>query len=254
MKKLLALILAGAMLFALAACGTVPEEGTQPADESSTDAAAEESTEGQEASEAEAAEETEAEGDAAEAEMITGGWTRAESPVITDDIAALVDKGTESLLGATYTPVAYVANQVVAGMNHCVLCKQELAVPDAVPTYALLVLYEDLNGNVEVTEVLTSTAASGDAGLLGGWNEPETPELTEEASTALENAAETLLGADYSPIAYISDQVVSGMNYCLLCEVTPVVPNPESSYKLVYVYVDTSGNAQVTDVIDFAAE
>ena len=48
-------------------------------------------------------------------------------------------------------------------------------------------------------------------------------------------------------------QVVSGTNYCLLCEITPVTPNAEATYALVTVYADLNGGAEITATNDFVA-
>ena len=44
----------------------------------------------------------------------------------------------------------------------------------------------------------------------------------------------------------IGSQVVAGMNYCLLCKVTAVAPDAKPQYRLVYIYEDLNGNAEIT--------
>ena len=48
----------------------------------------------------------------------------------------------------------------------------------------------------------------------------------------------------------MSTQVVAGMNYCILCQITPVVPNATPTWSLVYIYADAKGNAGITNVYD----
>ncbi len=84
---------------------------------------------------------------------MTGGWAAAADPAVTDEVKALVEKGTESLLGVNYTPVAYLGSQVVAGTNHAVLCQATVVAPDAQPKFVILYLYEDLQGAVKVLNV-----------------------------------------------------------------------------------------------------
>ena len=84
---------------------------------------------------------------------LAGGWFPAEDPTITDELKALVDKATGNLVGASYTPVALLSTQVVAGMNYCILCKITPVVPDAIPTWNLVYIYADLEGNAEITNV-----------------------------------------------------------------------------------------------------
>ena len=89
----------------------------------------------------------------AAAEEKVGGWTPAADPSITDEVMAVFEKGTEGLTGVDYVPVAYLGSQVVAGTNHCFLCQATVVYPDAEPGYALMYLYEDLQGNVSVMNI-----------------------------------------------------------------------------------------------------
>ena len=181
-----------------------------------------------------------------------GGWQRAASPEITKDFKKVFDKAVANLDGAQYEPVAYVASQVVAGKNHCVLCTQQVSAPGAETYYALVYIYEDLEGNAEVTDVKTSTVtANYVADLDGGWAASESLKVTEDAKRAMEKASETLAGATHDPIAIIATQVVAGTNYLMLCESTPTVPNAESYYSLVTVYADLDGYASITDTYEF---
>jgi len=83
-----------------------------------------------------------------------GGWAYAESTEITDAIKKVMEKATETLTGATYEPVAYIGSQVVAGTNHAILCKCSPSVADlnGATTYILVYVYEDLQGNCEITD------------------------------------------------------------------------------------------------------
>ena len=182
---------------------------------------------------------------------LVGGWSRAETPIVSDETQVLLHKAMDKLTGADYEPVAYLGSQVVAGTNHALLCRVTPATPDAVDYYAIVILYEDLNGNVEMTETHDSNRSTNISELAGGWFQPESPEMTEEAQKALEKAAESLTGASYTPLALLSTQVVAGINYCILCEITPVAPNVESHLSLVYVFADLNGNAEITDTVDF---
>lgn len=88
--------------------------------------------------------------------------------------------------------------------------------------------------------------------LAGGWEviSQEEGKIPEEAKAALEKAQETLLGASYKPLALLGTQLVAGTNYCILCEISPVVPNPVPHFALVYVYADLEGNATITNIAD----
>ena len=92
-------------------------------------------------------------GSAATAETMTGGWTPSEDPTITEELRSLVEQGTAELLGVTYVPVAYLGSQVVAGTNECFLCQATVVAPDTQPSYVLVYLYQDLQGNVTLMNI-----------------------------------------------------------------------------------------------------
>ncbi len=236
MKKLFVFLLTGIMVFSMSACGQ-SQTTTETAEEKNPET----TTEGAASSESEES-------------TTTGGWTKAEDPVVTDEIKALVEKATGGMTGAAYSPVAYIGSQVVSGTNHAILCKCTPVTPDAVPTYAIVVIYEDLEGNAEVTEVQNSKAqapADSEQEVTGGWTDPESPAVTEEARAALEKATKDLDGAGYNPIALLGTQVVSGTNYSILCEITTVSPDAQPTYSIVTVYEDLEGNAEITETFDF---
>ena len=99
--------------------------------------------------------------------------------------------------------------------------------------------------------VLCTAAASAEP-LMGGWeiSAAEAGALPDDARAAFDKAMETLVGADYTPVALLGTQVVAGTNYCILCQVTPVVLNPVPAWALVYIYADLEGNAEILNVYE----
>ena len=89
----------------------------------------------------------------ASAAGLLGGWSVAESTEITEEQKAVFDQAVEKLIGVGYEPVAYLGSQVVAGTNHCFLCKATVVYPDAVPSLVLVYVYENLEGGAEVTQI-----------------------------------------------------------------------------------------------------
>ena len=187
---------------------------------------------------------------------ILGGWNRAESPVITDEIREMLEKAAQEKLGMNYTAVAYLGYQIVNGTNHAILCRVAPVVPDAKEQYAIVYVYEDLSGKASITDVKSFEGETNlsEEPMMGGWTQPETPEMTEEAQAAFEKAMEMLVGVNYVPVALLEEQLVAGMNYCILCESTVVYPDAETTYALVYIYQDLEGNAEITDIISLNQE
>lgn len=83
---------------------------------------------------------------------------------------------------------------------------------------------------------------------VGGWTLTEDGTVTKEARDAFDKAMEGLTGVNYTPVALLGTQVVSGMNYSLLCEAAVVYPDARPYYAVVTVYQDTQGKAEVKNI------
>ena len=176
-----------------------------------------------------------------------GGWTVSESWEMDEKTQAIFDKALEGLTGVSYEPLACLGSQLVAGMNYCFFCRARVAYPDARPYYALVYVYEDLEGKAEITDILSMTPcgelnenAGSSEQLAGGWSVPETEE---EGLAAFEKAMQGRTEAAYEPICVLGSQVVAGMNYCVLCRVGGEQPH----YELLRIYRDLSGGAELSE-------
>ena len=100
--------------------------------------------------------------------------------------------------------------------------------------------------------VLALSAASAEEQPVGGWeNVPhEAAVLPDRAQAAFDKAVEAVDGMAYTPVALLSTQVVAGTNYCIICQVAPVVPEPRTGWALVYIYADLQGGAEITNVYE----
>ena len=179
---------------------------------------------------------------------LPGGWSRAESPVIVEELKELIEKAAAKKMGMKYIPVAFLGRQIVAGTNYTVLCRIAPVVPNAVETYAVVYIYANLQGDAEITEVQELDVETQINDLPGGWSQAETPEITEDLQETFDAALAGLLGVNHTPIALLSTQVVRGTNYCFLCESTVVHPGAETPYTLVYIHADLDGSASLTEI------
>ena len=87
---------------------------------------------------------------------LLGAWSLNAAFDVTPEAQALMDKALEGWTGATYVPVAYIATQPVSGTNHLFVCRETMVVPDAQETWALVTLYEQLDGTVTISDVQNS--------------------------------------------------------------------------------------------------
>lgn len=128
LKKLTILLVVLAMIIACTACGS---------DEQTDDTAAETDIES--------------------AEPMTGGWEIVdnEAAALPEEVQTAFDKATEQFTGSELTPVAYIANQIVAGTNYMILCESETTTAEPTRSYQMAVIYADLDGNAEITNLST---------------------------------------------------------------------------------------------------
>ena len=184
--------------------------------------------------------------------LIAGGWQASSAPTLTEEQKALFEKATATITGVTAEPLAYLGSQVVSGTNHAFFCKSEVSVEELKngTFYSIVYIYEDLQGNAEMTGIRSFTpfgeedenAANGQP-AIGGWSAPESQE---EGLAALNKALEGSNGNPTAPVLVIGQQVVAGMNYCVLCKITPLNPREVPGYAFVTVYRDLQGNAEIT--------
>lgn len=185
---------------------------------------------------------------------IIGGWQASESPEITSKLRSVFDKALDGFVGVGYEPIAYLGSQIVAGTNHAFFCKAQVVYPNAQPYFAIVFIYEDLEGNAEIQDIASMTAygeldenAGSAEQLPGGWS---VTDVQDDGLVAYEKATEELVGVSYTPIRVLSSQVVAGMNYCVLCKAQVVAPNAEPYYTLAFIYEDLDGNAELTQFKD----
>ena len=183
-------------------------------------------------------------------EVLLGGWQDVDSPVIPAEVQAAFDKAMEGFTGSSYIPVAYLGRQVVSGTNYMLFCRQKMVVPDAVETYAFVTVYKDLQGNATITDVIGTGAETWISDLAGGWQAADSPEVTDAMEDMVDRAIDPVLGIDCDPEALLATQVVSGTNYCFLCEVEPVTSDDVEYYALVSIYEDLQGNVSLLDIRD----
>ena len=180
-----------------------------------------------------------------ESAPITGGWAINNDFDGTDDANAMsaFEKATEDLDGYRYDVAAVLGSQIVAGTNYLYLCRAEMVVPDAKPEYVILKVYEDLEGNAEITGSLR--LLEGKEGWEYNDANPYMDE-NEEVKVAFDKALEGLTGVEYKPIAYIG---YKDNSYAVLTKITITSVEPLTSLSMVYI-TKTDGGAMIDDIYD----
>ena len=174
-----------------------------------------------------------------------GDWVRAETPALTEAQRALLDQALEGYDAGDLSPVAYLGSQFGPGTEHVYLCRTG-------SFYAFVCVREDAEGKTALLGLDYpgwATHLSTEKNASGGWYQPGTPALDSTLRDVFDKGMEGLVGVSYTPVALLSAQVVAMMNYCFLCEATTVVPGAETDWALVYLFEDTAGNVELTNVV-----
>ncbi|MDO4870023.1 MAG: hypothetical protein Q4A65_07070 [Bacillota bacterium] len=228
MKKLLILIMTIAMAMCFAGCGSSQTEETAEPEEA-----------------------------------VSGGWEVVAEPAdagLPEDVQNAFDAATENMTGNELTPIAYFSKQIVSGTNYQILCQSMPAVEEPIPELQVAVIYQDLEGNAEITNIADFDIANysdndgADVGreeVTGGWEVPEDytqAELPDNVREAFEKAIEQVGGSTFTPMAYLGSQVVAGTNYAVLMEGELASQEPVSNIQVAIVYEDLDGNAELTNI------
>ncbi len=253
-KRIIALVTMAALAAALCACGSkAPAPAPEP--ESKTEEASAPASEVPEAEEAsEVSEGTTA-----------GGWMNNDDDtkaVLPEDVEVLFNKAMEGYVGMKLEPVAYLGSQVVAGVNHMLLCKGTTVTANPVTEYKVVVVYDGVDGTTEIKSVVDFDYASmlyeekedeaNSEEMAGGWTvyaDQPAVNLPAEAQSAFDKALEGMTGATYEPIALLGTQVVAGVNYAILAKQTLVTAEPVTNIAVVYVYAPVSGDPEVLNIV-----
>lgn len=192
---------------------------------------------------------------------VTGGWTMNTEAAanLSAEQKETFEKAMADLDGVDYEPIAVIGGQVVSGMNYAYLCKATVVVPDAQPTWTVVVVYQDIEGkakfvsakDIDIADVKT-LEESADGPKTGAWAVPDPEDvvdLPKAAQDALDSASENYTGVDImGPVALLGTQVVAGTNYKVLFVGKPVVPDAANVLYVATVYQDPSNKCELTDV------
>ena len=148
-------------------------------------------------------------------------------------VASAMDKLSETLIGAEYTPIAYLGSQVVNGTNHAVLAEQLITTGKDTKNVVVLIFNEKPN-EMELTLVSIERVVESGIGFGGTVIDIQT-EIPTEAQEAWNTAFEDRIGVNINVIAYLGSQMTKGTNYIFVAEMEPVVANPVKKIAIISI-------------------
>lgn len=158
------------------------------------------------------------------------------------------------LCGAIPTSSAPSVARDAKGTDYVYVCRYaadetENETEGSPETYAVVIVSAYTDGTLRGASVLHSDIETyldaDEEGLAGGWAISSGTDIDEELSPILETALADYPG--YTVSGVLSSQVVSGMNYRVLC--TYYTDEGEIQYAIGTVYVDLEDNASLTELV-----
>lgn len=177
---------------------------------------------------------------------MVGNWTANVSVgSLPEKVATAVSALSDQLMGAEYTPIAYLGSQVVNGTNHAVLAEQLVITGKDTKNVVVLIFNEK---GMDCTLVgIERVLESG--GEMGGITVDAKTEWDSDAQEAFDTVFEGFVGSKVEPFALLGTQVVKGINYIFAAEVTPIVEDPKTRVALVIVN-SLTGEIAFTDLLN----
>ena len=156
-------------------------------------------------------------------------------------VASYFDETMSKLLGAIYTPVAYLGSQLVNGKNHAILCEQTVITGTDTKNAVVVIVNEKDEGLslVSINPVLVS------GGSLGGVNVDITTNIPDDAQAAFDTMFSQFVGSKVTPFALLGTQTVHGTNYFFLAEMSAIVGSSggifgSNAYKIALIELNTT--------------
>lgn len=182
--------------------------------------------------------------------MSLGSWdVKVVTGGMPEKVATAFAEATDQLLGAEYTPIAYLGSQVVNGTNHAVLAEQIILSGKDTKNVVLMIFNEK---GMDCTLVNIERVVEGGDGA-GAVEVAPTTDIPAEAKAAFATVLGDFVGATVEPFALLATQVTKGIDYIFAAEVTPVVENPETKVAVVVVN-SLVKKASFTDILKSGLE
>ena len=189
-----------------------------------------------------------------EQSLVCGGYSiNCELPEIND---LTFDQARKKLTDITYSPLFVLGTQTVSGKNIAYLAYE--IKDDKISGLKIVKVYNSLDNESEILNVndfdftvfLSQEGSTTPEGLSGGWidNEELPCFLDDETKELFDKAFEELEGVDYSPVALLGTQVVSGINYVFLVQGRVVYPGAKNHLYIISIYKNLEGKIELSNI------
>ena len=148
-------------------------------------------------------------------------------------VATAFSEAASTLLGAEYTPIAYLGSQMANGINHAVVAEQTIV---SGKDHKNIVLMK-FNENGMECHLFAIEPHVQEGGEFGGYvvNAKLGKDIDSEAIASFNAVMDGFVGSKVELVAQLATKVVKGINYVFLATVTGVYPDAKQQVKMVTV-------------------
>lgn len=165
---------------------------------------------------------------------MTGSWKiDVSTGRMPQRVATAVGRLNEILVGAEYTPIAYLGSQVVNGTNYAILAEQLITTGKDTKNIVVLI-FNEKPGNVELTLVNIERVLEGGAPLGGTTIDVQMP-ISSNNMEIWDKAFKEFIGTKIVPFVYLGSQVTKGTDYIFIATVAPVTLTGEKKVCIVTI-------------------
>ena len=178
---------------------------------------------------------------------MTGSWNIDVSVnKFPQKIATAIGELNEMMVGAEYTPIAYIGSQIANGTNYAVLAEQLIVTGKDSKNIVILIFNEKPNAtNLTLVAIERAVESSAE---LGGVKVDVKTEMTDEILAFFQKAREGFVGYGFKPFALLGTQVVKGTNYIYATVASPALPDAPDEAMIV-IANPTTHNFQLVEMI-----
>lgn len=177
----------------------------------------------------------------------SGGWNvNIEVGKMPQKVATAFSK-LGDLVGASYTPIAYLGSQVVNGINHAVLAEQTVLTGKDTKNIVVIIFNEKAGDANDPTVVNIERIIEGTSGV-GGTSIDVKLDIPDDEMALFNKALSGFVGSNVESKALLATHVSNGVDYVFLAEISSV--SPDATKKAAIVVVNGMTNAvYFTDIL-----
>mgnify|MGYP000876207895 FL=1 len=181
-------------------------------------------------------------------EELTGEWIVNENSILPEDNkeAREAFNKANNKDGYMNIPIAVLGSQTVSGTNYSYLCKGRISVPDSEWGYFIANVYEDLDGNCEIT---------GTKGLPfdinDGWKSNQNDyelEKNADVERIFDEAIKNSTDKEYEPIAYIAQQPYYDKSYVVFTRTKKLSSDDNKRFNILIFTEGADGKIELKRV------